>query len=159
MCVTDEIERSVDRGIADNDKPVCRVWFAIHGMAARTRDDGEVGAILRFAVRVDVRDGGPERLARKGGGECFVHAKVERAAVYGCAVGEELSIIDDNAWNIVAAGGDAVHGIRPAEGDDTTRDAVAAIACSSHADCTAVDGDSVFLDAIASSGGYFDEAS
>ena len=130
-----EPEPPADRDVGGDDVPVLRAVRAIRDVGVRASDDGVVGAYLPVAVRVDVgHEVRAERLARDVGG-------IDRALVDGCAVGKQLPGLDGNGAivGIVAAGGDAVGGVRPAEDDGAAVNTVVVGAC--RGDAAAIDGE------------------
>ena len=101
-----EVEQPADCDVGGDDVPAA----AIRDAAVRVREGGVVGAYLPVAVRVDVgHEVRAERLAREDGG-------IDHALVDGRAVGKQLPVLDGDGA-IEAVGGDAVGGVRPAEGD------------------------------------------
>ena len=122
-----EAEISADRDIGCDDVPVRRAVLAIRDVADGARDKDVVGAFQLVAVRVDVGDGGEvwaKRLAGDDGG-------INRSLIDGRAVGEYLPGFDGDGAVVstVAAGGDAVARVRPAEGDVAVSINAAVIAC------------------------------
>ena len=110
--VVGEGELSSDGDGVGDDVPVLRVDGAVLDVACGVSEDGVQVALALHAVRIQVGDGGhgrPQRLARDVGA-------VDPASVGVVAVSEPLAILDADATE-VAAGVDAVDGVRPAEGD------------------------------------------
>ena len=159
-----ELEPPANRDVVGDDVPSCLAACAVRDVAGGVCEGGVGVALLLVAVRINVGDGGHgrcQRLARDVGGD-------GRAAVGAVAVDKDA--VDGDAA-AVAAGVDAVAGVRPAEGDVVGVDAdevagdidVATIdgevvggdsaVVADDGDGAAVDGDVTAVDAAVAAGG------